>query len=367
MKLLVKTLNGIESLLKNELEQLGATNVETQRKAVTAEADKETLYKICYRSRFATRVNIVVLDFETVDEDDVYDKVREFQWHEYIKSGSAIYIDHVSFADNLPNSQAVARKTADAIIDEIGEATRERVFVSTTEPDLIVNVHITDYNTTVSIDAVGLPLDRRGYRDNGISAATNEVLAAALVELSGWTPDQALVDPMCGAGTICIEAAMKARNIPAAFFRKYTFCFEALKDFDSALWQHVKEEANALRNNIRLTITGSDIDTDATDLAKTSTLEMKLSTDVRISRKGLREQTRMTQEGVIITCPPTNPDQTRRGLPDFYKEATHYMSHNFPDYDVWIYSTDAEAMDAIPFDAQEELETLDGYFYCYPF
>lgn len=94
---------------------------------------------------------------------------------------------------------------------------------------------------------------------------------------------------------------------------------------------------------------------------------MRLTTDVRIVRRSLREQSRMTSEGVVITCPPTDPELTRRGLPDFYKEATYYLSHNFSDYDVWIYSTDAEAMDAIPFDAERKIETCDGMFNLYPF
>lgn len=160
---------------------------------------------------------------------------------------------------------------------------------------------------------------------------------------------------------------MKARNIPAAMYRKYPFLFENYKDFDEALFEKVKTEAQAKQNKLRLSIVGSDIDTDATDIAKTSTLEMRMTTDVRIVRRSLREQSRMTSEGVVITCPPTDPELTRRGLPDFYKEATYYLSHNFSDFDVWIYSTDAEAMDAIPFDAERKIETCDGFLNLYPF
>ena len=108
---------------------------------------------------------------------------------------------------------------------------------------------------------------------------------------------------------------MKARNIPAAFYRKYSFCFENFKDFDAELWKKVKEEADGMRNTVRLSIVGSDIDTDATDIAKTSTLEMRLTTDVRINRRSVREQTRMTQEGVVITCPPTKTSCSSTTIP----------------------------------------------------
>ncbi len=367
MKLIVKTFIGIEPLLAKELEQLGATNIEEQRRLVACEGDQETLYKICYRSRLAVRVMVSLKEFAAADENEVYKNVRTIAWHEYLRTGSTFCVDHVTFSQAMSDSQYVAQKVKEAIIDEMMEAVGEQAYANAEDPDYMVNVHVTDERVSVSLDATGAPLDRRGYRPDGIDAATNEVLAAALVDLSGWEPSQTLVDPMCGAGTICIEAAMKARNIPAAYYRKYSFCFENFKDFDAKLWEKVKVEADGMRNNVRLSIVGSDVDTDATDIAKTSTLDMKLTTDVRISRRSVREQSRMTQEGVVITCPPTDPEQTRRGLPDFYKEATYYLSHNFPDYDVWIYSTDADAMDAIPFDAERELEVRDGYFNLYPF
>lgn len=367
MKLIVKTLIGIEDLLAKELESLGATNVEAQRRAVSCEADKEALYRICYCSRLAVRVNVCLAEFEAHDENDIYDGARAIAWHEVMRPETAMIIDHVSFSQEMPDSVRIAKRVNDAIVDAMLDATGHEVYFNSANPDYLVNVHVTDERTSISIDAVGTPLSNRGYRPEDIEAATNEVLAAALIDLSGWEPKQTLVDPMCGAGTICIEAAMKARCIPAAYFRKYAFCFENFVDFDPVIWENVRNEANAKRNNVRLNIVGSDIDVDGIDLAKTSTLEMKLSSDVRIVRKSLREQSRMTQEGVVLTCPPTDPEQTRRGLPDLYKEISYTLSRNFPDYDVWIYSTDEDALDAIPFDAERELEVLGGYFQLFPF
>lgn len=367
LKLIVKTLIGAEDILSKELTKLGATEVEAQRRAVYCEADKETLYRICYCSRLAIRVNVCLAEFKAEDENEIYDQARSIAWHEILKPKTTIFIDHVSFSQTFPESRVVAQHVYDAVTDEMMAATNNHPYTNADDPDYVINIHVTDERIAISVDAVGAPLTRRGYRPEGIDAATNEVLAAALVEFSGWQPTQTLVDPMCGAGTICIEAAMKARNIPAAAYRKYPFLFQNFVDFDEQLLEKVKADAKAKQNNLRLSIVGSDIDTDATDIAKTSTLEMRLTTDVRIVRRSLREQSRMTSEGVVITCPPTDPELTRRGLPDFYKEATYYLSHNFSDYDVWIYSTDAEAMDAIPFDAERKIETCDGMFNLYPF
>lgn len=367
MKLIVKTLIGAEEILSKELTELGASEVAPQRRAVYCEADKETLYRICYCSRFAIRVNVRLAEFQAESENDIYDEARKIEWQNIIRPHTTIYIDHVSYSQVISDSRAAAQRVYDAVTDVMMETTNEAPYTNADTPDYIINVHVTDERVAISVDAVGAPLSRRGYRPEGIDAATNEVLAAALVEFSGWQPTQALVDPMCGAGTICIEAAMKARNIPAAMYRKYPFLFENYKDFDEALFEKVKTEAQAKQNKLRLSIVGSDIDTDAVDIAKTSTLEMRMTTDVRIVRRSLREQSRMTSEGVVITCPPTDPEQTRRGLPDFYKEATYYLSHNFSDFDVWIYSTDAEAMEAIPFDAERKIETCDGFLNLYPF
>lgn len=368
MKLIVKTLIGAEEILSNELAKLGASEVTPQRRAVYCEADQETLYRICYCSRLATRVNVCLAELKAENENDIYNAARAIEWQNVIKPHTTIFIDHVSYSQAMPDSHVAAVRVYDAITDVMMASTGEAPYTNADEPDYIINVHVTDERVAISVDAVGAPLSRRGYRPEGIDAATNEVLAAALVELSGWQPSQALVDPMCGAGTICFEALMKARNIPAAAFRKYPFLFQNFKDYDEQLFEKVKQEARAKQNNLRVSIVGSDIDTDAIDIAKTSTFEMHLTTtDVRIARRSLREQSRMTSEGMVITCPPTDPEQTKRGLADFYKEATYYLSHNFADFDVWIYSTDAEAMDAIPFDAERKLETCDGFLNLYPF
>ena len=368
MKLIVKTLLGAEEILSKELQSLGATNVEVAKKNVTCEADKETLYKICYCARLATRVMVNLLEFPAEDANDIYNNVRAFDWSSIISPKRTMCIDHVSFSQKLGDSDYIALKVKDDIMDQLREKIDATPRLSDDNPDVLVNVHATDERVTVSIDSCGAPLNRRGYRPENLELdVTNEVMAAALVELSGWTPDQTLIDPMCGTGTICIEAAMKGRNIPAQMFRKYPFGFENTLDFDPELWAKVKADAESKITSNRLRISGSDVDTEAIDIAKMTTLDMKLTTEVRINRRSVREQSRMTQEGVVITCPPTDPEQTKRGLEDLYKEITHYMARNFLDHDVWIYSTSEDALDAIPFDAEKEIPFAEGSFNLYPF
>lgn len=366
MKLIVKTLSGVEPLLSSELATLGASQVTAQRKAVTCEADWETLYKICYRSRLSMRVMVCLAECPSTTLDAFEEAMGHIAWEEWIAPGRTVAIDHVSFSDALPDSDALAERLVEAATNEMLHAEGAAPHFGPLDPDYLVNIHATDERICVGLDCTGEALCNRGYRPDDLEGASNEVMCAALLDLTGWTPDQALVDPMCGAGTICIEAAMKARHIPAQYYRKYGYCFEHFRQHNAELWKSVKASADAERNEQRFYILGADIDTDGIDVAKLTTLELKL-TDVRIIRRSLKDTERLIQDGIVLTCPPFEAEATKRGLPDFYKEASHYLSHNFPDYDVWIYSPSAEAMEAIPFEAEAQMEVLDGLLRKYPF
>ena len=229
-------------------------------------------------------------------------------------------IDHISFSSLFTNSQFLAQKAKDAIVDKIRDKKGSRPYVNFDNPDILLNIHATDESITVSLDASGMSLNRRCYRNIQLPNATNEVLAAALVELSGWTPDKTLIDPMCGSGTICIEAAMKARNIAPNLYRNVPFGFQNWLDYEPQIWEELVAEAKASIKPVKLNIIGSDINGEALDIAKLSTLELGLNPDIRIMRKALREQERTTQSGIIITCPPYNATETKRDLNDMYKE-----------------------------------------------
>ena len=371
MKIIIKTLHGAEKLLSKELETLGATDISAQRRAVTCEADKETMYKINLWSRFALRVLVPVVEFQAKDDKELYSHVHKFSWHHVISPDKSIMIDHISFSSLFPNSQFLAQKAKDAIVDKIRDKKGSRPYVDFDNPDILLNIHATDESITVSLDASGMSLNRRCYRNIQMPNATNEVLAAALVELSGWTPSEALIDPMCGSGTILIEAAMKARNIAPNLSRNVPFGFQNWLDYEPAIWERLVAEAKAAIKPVRLNLIGSDINSEALDIAKTSTLDLGLNSDIRIMRKSLREQERITQSGVVITCPPYNATETKRDLGDLYQEVAYYLSKQFPDHDAWIYSTNLQALKAIQFKAEKKFElyngSSEGNFNMYPF
>ena len=371
MKLIVKTLHGVEDLLAKELEKLGATEITPQRRAVACEADKKTLYLINLKSRFALRVLVTCVSFQATNDKEVYDHVYSYNWHEVIDPNKSIMIDHITFSQTFSNSQYLAQRAKDAIVDQIRNKRGSRPSVDFEHPDILLNIHATDDLITVSLDASGTSLNRRGYRNINWPTATNEVLAAALVELSGWNPSLTLHDPLCGSGTICIEAAMKARNIAANIYRKEPFAFTNWLDFDKKMWDEIVEQAKAEQNNVRLSIIGSDVDPEALDVAKLATLDLGLNREIRTIRRTFREAERTTVDGVIITRPPATEEETRRDLEDLYKEITYYFSRRFPDHDAWIYSTNMKALRAIEFRSEKKFEiyngSQEGNFNLYPF
>lgn len=371
MKVIVKTLFGAEELLAKELARLGAVNITAMRRALICEADMRILYNINLRSRFALRVLVPMVECVAETDRDLYDAVFVVPWEDYIDPQSTIMIDHMSYSARFPNSQFLAYRSKDAIVDRIREKTGSRPSVDTVDPDILLNVHATDDTICVSLDASGRSLNKRGYRSQVLPTATNEVLAAALVELSGWMPEDTLIDPMCGSGTICIEAAMKARNIAPGLLRGDDFGFTRWLNFDEPMWREIRKQAKAEQTNEKLSIIGYDIDTEALDVAKQSILEMRLSPDVRIVRKPLKDAQRTTSEGIIVTCPPQNEEETHRELTDLYKEVTYRLSRTFPDHDAWIYSTNLKALRAIEYRSQEKYRlyngSREGEFCMYPF
>jgi len=206
-----KTVAGLEEILKSELDALGAQNTQVLKRAVTFQGDKEFLYRANYSSRTALRILKPVLNFSLVKQEDLYQNVLDFPWENWLEPHQTLAVDAVNSTSVFTNTQYISLKTKDAIVDRFRDHTGTRPSVSLDNPDLRINVHIYKESCTVSLDSSGPSLHKRGYRKNQGIAPLSEVLAAGLVILSGWDKKSLFYDPMCGSGTILIEAAMAAK------------------------------------------------------------------------------------------------------------------------------------------------------------
>jgi putative N6-adenine-specific DNA methylase len=258
MKFFVTSAKGLEELVAAELSALGLSELKIERGGVSFNGRLEDSYKACLWLRTASRVLLVLAEFPCASPEELYAGVRTVEWPLYLKPDMTMAVDSVLRDSAMTHSGFLALKTKDAIVDAIRDKFGRRPDVDTKSPDLQVNVHLVKNRCTVTLDMAGEPLDRRGYRLDRNKAPLRENMAAALVAFSGWTGDTPLYDPMCGSGTIVIEAALKAANTAPGLLRE-RFGFQNWPDHDPTLWRRMLHEAKDLRQHeLAVRLSGSD-------------------------------------------------------------------------------------------------------------
>jgi len=256
-KMVAKTLFGFEEVLAKELKDLGALNIELGNRSVSFEGDTGFMYKANLCLRTATKILKPIASFKVSNEDSLYRQVAAMDWISMMDLDTTFAIDTTVYSEEFTHSLYVSQKVKDAIVDTFREATGERPNVDVKHPDLKLNVHIQQDQCTISLDSSGRSLHIRGYKTATNIAPINEVLAAGILLLSGWEGQSHFIDPMCGSGTILIEAAMIACNIPPNINRK-EFAFEKWSDFDSELFQTIIEVSLKKTKDFPYTIKGYD-------------------------------------------------------------------------------------------------------------
>ncbi|HRS53159.1 MAG TPA: class I SAM-dependent RNA methyltransferase, partial [Bacteroidales bacterium] len=280
--IVAKTMAGLESVLAEELKALGAKNIVILPRAVSFYGDKKLLYKANLWTRTALRILKFIKTFNIQNEQDIYKGVYSIDWEEWLSVDNTLAIDTVINNSFLTHSVFVSQKAKDAIVDQFRHKTGRRPSISLDNPDLRLNIYISGNNCTLSADSSGESLHKRGYRKFSLQAPINEVLAAGLIKLAGWNGNSNFVDPMCGSGTIVIEAALIALNIPPSYYRKI-FGFEKWKDFEPDLWNSIKDKVPSLINNdIENEIIGADISPKAISIAKENIKSVGLQKKIKL-------------------------------------------------------------------------------------
>lgn len=363
LQFVAKTSAGLEQVLAEELKQLGAYNVEVATRAVTFEGDKRLLYKANYELRTALRILYPIATFKVNNEHQLYDAIQQIHWHEHFAIEQTFAIDGVVSGSKFNHSQYVALKAKDAIVDQFRDRFGSRPSVNTLEPDLRINIHIQEDQLTVSFDSSGESLHKRGYRYQVDKAPMNEVLAAGLILLSGWKGEKNFVDAMCGSGTIPIEAAMIAMNIPSGYYRN-NFGFMKWKDFDSELWNSVWKEANEKIKDIDIEIFASDRSVKAVEIARNNFEKAHLHKDIRLFKKHLDQLTPPAAPGIMILNPPYGERLEENDLIALYSNIGDSLKKQFAGYEVWIISSDFSALKHIGLKPSKKLTVFNGPLEC---
>jgi len=363
MKFVAKTLLGLENVLTGELRNLGAANITAANRAVIFEGNIKTLYKVNYCVRTALSVLMPIKEFRIKSKDELYSIGKSIPWEKFMNFKSTFSITSVVNSPLFNHSGYAGLTLKDSIADYFREKTGSRPSVNTDNPDISINLHISASNVTVSLDSSGEPLFKRGYRQAFAEAPLNESLAAGMLLMSDWDGSMPLTDPMCGSGTILIEAALIAKKIPAGKFRK-TFGFQKWNNYDEQLFEQVKQECDAGIVELKTKISGSDISSDAVKNAMINIRNAGLENDIIINNIDFKDEATSKNAGMIMINPPyglrLNPDD----LDSLYTMIGSKLKHSFEGYTAWILSSNKEALKKIGLKPSKKHILLNGANEC---
>ena len=361
-ELIAKTFQGLEEVLAQELTVLGASNIEIGRRMVSFTGDKAMVYKANFCLRTAIRILKPIKHFTAQTADEVYDAVKSIAWENYLDNMSSFAVDAVVFSTEFRHSKFVAYKVKDAIVDYFREKTGNRPSVRINNPDLSINIHIAENQCTLSLDSSGESLHRRGYRQEQVEAPLNEVLAAGIILMTGWRGECDLIDPMCGSGTIPIEAALIARNIAPGVFRK-EYGFEKWKDFDQELFDSIYND-DSQEKEFTHKIYGYDNNPKANEIATHNVKAAGVSKDVVLAIQPFQQFEQPSEKSIIIMNPPYGERISSEDLLGLYQMIGERLKHAFAGNDAWILSYRDECFDQIGLKASVKAPLFNGALEC---
>jgi len=361
-EIVAKTLYGLEDVMAEELLALGANDLQIGRRMVSFTGGKELLYKANFCCRTALRILKPIYYFKAKDADTVYNEVKKVKWEDYLTLDKTFAIDSVIYSEDFTHSKFVAYRTKDAIVDYFMENYQKRPSVRVNNPDLYINIHISHNDCTLSIDSSGESLHKRGYRVDQTEAPLNEVLAAGMILKSGWKGDTNFVDPMCGSGTLLIEAAMIALNIAPGIHRK-EFAFEKWIDFDQDLFDRIYNDESRERE-FTYKCYGYDISPAAIEIALKNVRSAGLVKYIELKVLPFQQFTEAPQPGILITNPPYGERISSRDLLSLYAMIGERLKHVFAGYKAWILSYKDECFDKIGLRPNEKMKLMNGSLDC---
>lgn len=363
MRFVAKTLYGLEDVLARELSDLGAAEIEKANRAVLFSGDMGLMYSVNYMSRCAVSVLNVIAEFEIRSADDLYLKSQKISWDRYLDPESTFSVIPVVKSVHFNHTGYAGLKLKDSIADYFRNRTGIRPSVDSVNPSLIVSLHISNQHVTISLDSSGEPLFKRGYRRSGVSAPLNEVLAAGMIMLSGWNADSLLLDPMCGSGTIPIEAAMLAAKIPPGK-KRASFAFQRWKNYDAALFENVKSKYDGNIIDPGKKILGYDVSEQAVNLAAANTVFAGVQDFVEIIQTDFKELKPQAERGMLIINPPYGERLLQDETDSLYSMIGTVLKHNFPGFEAWIISSNKESLKRIGLKPVRKYVLFNGPLEC---
>jgi putative N6-adenine-specific DNA methylase len=364
MKFIAKTLYGLEQVLAKELENLGAGDIVIANRAVIFSGNLTLMYAVNYMSRTALSVLWEIAEFNIRSADDLYNKAQKIRWEEYIDGYGKFSIVPVVKSPLFNHTGFAGLKLKDSIADYFRRKSGFRPSVDTEDPDLMINLHISNERVTISLDSSAVPLFKRGYRKEASAAPLNEVLAAGMLMISGWEQSKCLIDPMCGSGTIPIEAAMMACNVPPGKFRE-RFGFEKWKNFDKGEFEKIKTRYDdSVTEGGDVRIYGYDISAEAIEMAGVNANAAGVGKVIHLEVCDFKDLKPVYNEGFIFINPPYGERISAGETDAIYSMTGTTLKHSFEGFTAWLISSNRESVKHIGLKPSAKHTLYNGALEC---
>jgi len=358
--MIAKTLYGLEDLLAKELQELGASAIEKGIRNVSFEGDTGFMYKANLCCRTAIKILKPIDYFNVFTEDDIYKKVYDIPWENYMTSDGSLAVNATVFSEVFTHSQYIALKTKDAIVDRFRDREGVRPDVDLDHPTLRINIHIDRNICTISLDSSGESLHKRGYKVSSALAPINEVLAAGILMLSGWRGQCDFLDPMCGSGTFLTEAAMIACNIPANLNRD-EFGFETWPDFDEDLYEIIESASLKKIKDFHFKIVGYDIDPISIKKAKENVKNANLQDFIEIKEQNFFESKKEHDKYLhLVFNPPYDERLSVKNIEEFYGNIGNTLKHGYPGSQAWMITSNMDALKCVGLRPSQKIKLFNG-------
>ncbi|MBP3586541.1 MAG: RNA methyltransferase [Paludibacteraceae bacterium] len=368
-EMIAKTFKGLESVLAEELIALGANNVKVERRAVSFTGDKRMLYQANFSLRTASRILKPIAQFKANNADELYLKAKEIDWSQYMTVTTGFAIDATVYSEEFRHSKYATYRLKDAIADWWVEREGKRPNVKISDPDMNLNVHIAGTQVIISLDSSGESLHKRGYRVANTEAPINEALAAGMLLLAGWNGQSDFYDPMCGSGTLLIEAALIAQNIAPGIFRK-GFAFEKWNDFDAELFSEIYNDDSKERE-FHHHIYGSDAGYYAVQVAMKNIKAAGVQSCVTVKQIRMQElkpsaQAQDTHGALVVINPPYGARLAQdKDVLRLYADMGTTLKHQFAGATAWIISSNEDALKCIGLKPSKRISLMNGELDCH--
>ncbi|HKL26732.1 MAG TPA: THUMP domain-containing protein [Desulfuromonadales bacterium] len=359
------TAKGLETVVAAELKNLGLKILDTPAGGVHFSGTRADGYRACLWLRSANRVLQPIASFPCHSADSLYDQVYALPWTEYLLPEMTLAVDCRLRSSLLTHSRYVALKTKDAIVDKLRDRTGRRPDVNPGSPDLRLNVHLADNQCTVSLDLAGDSLHRRGYREGRVEAPLRETLAAGLIGLSGWEGTTSFADPMCGSGTLPLEAAFQAIDMAPGLLGR-SFGFERWPDFDDRAWREIRNQAREVRRqNADCTILGADRNPRALDQARKNASRAGIDNPITWRQSAFAALTPPDQPGTLLVNPPYGERLGEvEALENLYRAIGDILKQRWTGWTAWVFTGNLELAKKIGLKASRRLVLFNGPIEC---